>query len=133
MEFVKLKAQWSLLWPPDVKNCLTGRDPDAAKDWWQEEKGMTEDEMIGWHHRLNGHEFEQAPGINDGQGSLSCCSPWGCKEWDMIEWLNWRCTGHYVSVTILSVRSPTLYISLWNRHTIAQNSQVKKLKERKFT
>ena len=63
---------------------------NAGKDWRQEEKGMTEDEMVGWHHWFNGHEFEQAPGICDGQGSLVCCSPWGHKESDMIEWLNWR-------------------------------------------
>ena len=63
------------LWPPAAKNWLIGKDPDAGKDWRQEEKGMTEDEMVGWHHPLDGHEFEQAPGVGDGQGSLSCCSP----------------------------------------------------------
>ena len=63
------------------------KDPDAGKDWRWEEKGMTEDEMVGWHYRLNGDEFEQAPGV--GQGSLVCCSPWGCKELDMTERLNW--------------------------------------------
>ena len=62
--------------------------PDAGKDRKQEEKRATEDEMVGWHHRLNGHEFEQAPGIGEVQGSLVCCSPWGCKEFDMTEWLN---------------------------------------------
>ena len=66
-----------ILWPPDAKNWLIWRDPDAGKDWKQEEKGMTEDEMIGWHQWLNGHEFEQAPGVGDGQGSLACYSPWG--------------------------------------------------------
>ena len=60
-----------------------------GKDWGQEEKGKTEDEMVGWHHRLNGHEFEQAPGVDDGQESLACCSPWGYKELDMTKWLNW--------------------------------------------
>ena len=79
-----------LLWPPDGKNCLIGNDPDARKDRRQEEKGMTEDEMVGWHHRLNGHEFEQALGVDDGQGSLACCSLWGCKELDMTERLNWK-------------------------------------------
>ena len=59
------------------------------KYWWQEEKGTTEDDMVGWHHRLDGHEFEQAPGVGDGQGSLACCSPWGHKESDTTEWLNW--------------------------------------------
>ena len=71
-----------ILWPPDTKNW---KDPDAGKDWRQEEKGMTEDEMVGWHDRLNGHEFEKTPGVGNGQGSLVCCSPWGCKELDMIE------------------------------------------------
>ena len=73
------------LWPPDAKSWLTGKDPDAGKDWGQEEKGMTEDEMVGWHHQLNGHEFEQAPGDGEGQGSLVCCSPWGHKESDTTE------------------------------------------------
>ena len=59
--------------------------PDAGRDWGQEEKGTTEVEMAGWHHRLNGHEFEQAPGLGDGQGNLACCSPWGCEEPDMAE------------------------------------------------
>ena len=83
------EAEIPILWPPDVKNWLTGKDPDAGKDCRQEEKGMTEDEMVGWHHRLNGHEFKQTLGVGDGQGSLACCGPWGCKESDMTEWLNW--------------------------------------------
>ena len=73
---------------PDVKNWLNGKDPDAGKDWRQE-KGMTEDEMVGWHQRLDVHEFEQAPGGGDGQGSQAHCSPWGRKESDMTERLNW--------------------------------------------
>ena len=68
------------LWPPDVKNWRIGKDPDAEKDWRQEAKGRSVDEMIGWHHQLDGHEFEQGPGVNDGQRSLARCSPWGCKE-----------------------------------------------------
>ena len=83
------EAETPVLWPPDAKNWLTGKDPDAGKDWRQEEKGMTEDGMVGWHHQLNGHEFEQAPGVSDGQGSLACYSPWGHKESDMTEQLNW--------------------------------------------
>ena len=79
----------SSTWPPDMKNWLIGKDPDARKDWRQEKKGMTEDEIVGWHHWLNGQEFEQAPGVGDGQGSLVCCSPWDCKELDMTEQLNW--------------------------------------------
>ena len=85
----KTDAEAPILWPPDAKNWLIGKDPDAGKDWRQEEKGVTEDEMVGWHHRLDGHEFEQAPGVDDGQGSLVCCSPWGGKESDTTEWLNW--------------------------------------------
>jgi len=83
------EAEASILWPPDVKNWLLGKDPDAGKDGRQEEKGTTEDEMFGWCHRLNGCEFEQAEGVGDGQGSLASCSPWGRKESDMIERLNW--------------------------------------------
>ena len=82
------EAQDPITWPPDAKNKLTGKDPDAGKDWGQEEKGLTEDEMVGWHHRLDAHEFEQALGVGDGQGNLECCSPWGCKESDTTEQLN---------------------------------------------
>ena len=78
-----------ILWPLDAKNWLTGKDPDAGKDRRQKEKGMTKDEMVGWYHRLDGHEFEQAPGVGDGQGNLVCCSPWGRKESDMTGQLNW--------------------------------------------
>ena len=66
-----------------------GKDPDAGKDWRQEEKGMTEEEMVGWHHWLDGHEFEQTPGVGDGQGSLAYCNPWGHKQSDMTQQLNW--------------------------------------------
>ena len=83
-----VEAEAPMLWPPDVKSWLTRKDPDAGKDWRQE-KGMTEDEMVGWHHWLHGHEFEQPLGGGDGQGSLVCCSPWDCKESDTTEWLNW--------------------------------------------
>ena len=85
------EAETLILWPPDLKNWLTGKDPDAGQDWRQEEKGTREDEMVGWHHRLDGHEFEQAPGVGDGQGGLACCSPWGHKELDLTE-LNWLST-----------------------------------------
>ena len=73
-------AKIPTLWPFDVKSRLIGKDPDAGKDWGQEEKGMPEDEMVGWHHQLNGHEFEQTLGNSEGQGSVMCCSPWGHKE-----------------------------------------------------
>ena len=82
-------ADAPILWQPDAKNWLIWKDPDAGKDWRQEEKGMTEDEMVGWHHWLNGHKFEQAPGVGDGQGSLACCSPWVREESDRTEELNW--------------------------------------------
>ena len=83
----------SMLWPPDVKNWLTGKDLEKlkagiGKDWKQEVKGTTEDKMVGWHHRLDGHEFEQVPGLGEGQGSLACCSPWGHKEPEITEQLN---------------------------------------------
>ena len=83
------EAETPMFWPPDVKNRLTGNDPKAGDEWRQEEKGTTENEMIGWHHRFDGHEFEQVPGVGDGQGGLACCSPWGSKELDTTEWLNW--------------------------------------------
>ena len=84
-----VQSETLILWLPDVKNWLTGKDPDAGKDWRQEEKGMTEDEMVEWHHRLNGHEFEWTLGVGDGQGGLACCSPRGRKESDTTERLNW--------------------------------------------
>ena len=83
------EAETPILWPIDAKNWLFGKDPDAGKDWRQEEMGMTEDEMVGWHHRLNGHEFEQALGVGVEQANLACWSPWGHKESNMTEWLNW--------------------------------------------
>ena len=81
------EAEAPVLWPPDVKSWLFGKDPDAGKDWRQEEKRLTENEIIGWHHWLNGHEFEQALGVSEGQGSLECCCPWGCNELDTTEGL----------------------------------------------
>ena len=83
------EAETPMLWPPHAKSWLIGKDPDAGRDWGQEEKGMTEDEMAGWHHRLDGHEFEWAPRVGDGQGGLECCDSWGRKESDMTEQLNW--------------------------------------------
>ena len=82
------EAETPLLGPPDAKNWLIGKDPDAGKDWSREKKGTTEDEMVEWHLQLNGHEFQQAPGVGDGEGSLACCSPRGHKESDTTEWLN---------------------------------------------
>ena len=83
------KAEAPIFWPPDAKNWLIGKDSDAGKDWRQEEKGTTEDEMVEWHHQLNGHGFGWTPRVGDGQGGLPCCRPWGRKESDRTERLNW--------------------------------------------
>ena len=86
LEGLMLKLKLQILWPSDAKNWLVWKDPDAGKDWRQEEKGMTEDETVGWHHRLNRHEFDDGQGVGDGQGGLACCSPWSGK--DTTEQLN---------------------------------------------
>ena len=82
-------AETPILWPPEAKSWLIWKDPDAGKDWGQEEKGTTEDEIVAWHHQLNGHGFGWTPGVVDGQGGLVCCGSWGRKELDTTEWLNW--------------------------------------------
>ena len=84
-----VEAETPILWPPDAKSWLIRKDPDSGKDWRQEEKGTTEDELVGRHHRLNGHEFGWTPGVGDGQGGLTCCGSWGRKESDATERLNW--------------------------------------------
>ena len=83
------KAETPALWPSHAKRWLIGKDSEARRDWGQEEKGTTEDEMAGWHHRLDGREFEWTPGDGDGQGGLACCNSWGRKESHTTEWLNW--------------------------------------------
>ena len=85
---IDAETEAPIFWPPDAKSWLIRKDPDAGKDRRQQEKGTTEDEMIGWHHWLNAHEFEQPPGDGEGEGSLACCSPWGRRQSDMAEWLN---------------------------------------------
>ena len=119
------EAEPPILWPPDVKSWLTGKDPDAGKDWRQEEKGMTEDEMVGWHHGLNGHEFRWTPGVGDGQGGLACCSAMGSQrfghDWvTELNWLNWtdivrgrkekinsgKCAWHYNLCVIIHIFFP---------------------------
>ena len=97
------EAEAPILWPPDGKNWLIGKDSDAGKDWKQEEKGTTEDEMVGWHHWLHGHEFEHALGDSEGQGSLACCTPWGCKESDTTD----KTDSFFVGV------SHSGYIDIW--------------------
>ena len=86
------EAETPILWSPDEKSWLTGKDPDAGKDWRQEEKVTTEDKMVGWHHLLNGQQFGWTPGVGDGQGGLACCGPWGHKELRLSYWteLNWK-------------------------------------------
>ena len=101
------KAETPILWPPHAKSWLIGKDPEAGRDWRQEEKGMTEDEMAGWHHQLDGHKFEWTPGVGDGQGGLVCCNSWGRKELDTIERLNW--TELTISNHLLSLFS-NLYL-----------------------
>ena len=109
---IDAEAETPVLWLPDAKNWLIGKDPDAGKDQRQEEKGMTEDEMVEWHHRLDGHEFEQARGVGDGQGGLACSSPWGHEESPMTERLNWTerntlLKGHISGVSCGTAISPT--------------------------
>ena len=94
-----VEGETPILWPPDAKNWLIWKDPDAEKDWGQEKKGMTEDEMVGSYCGLDGHEFEEAPGVGDEQRSLACCSPGGHKESHMTEWLNWTWDLHVTGTT----------------------------------
>ena len=96
------KAETPILWPPHAKSWLIGKDSDAGRDCGEEEKGTTEDEMAGWHHQIDGHEFGWTPGVGDGQGGLACNDSWGFKEWDMTEGLNWT-EGEYIIVRILYV------------------------------
>ena len=108
------KVETLILWPPDAKSWLIGKDSDAGRDWGQEEKGMTEDEMAGWHHRLDGHEFEWTPGVGDGQGGLACCNSWGHKESDMTEWLN-RTDWTDIYVLTWDICFPLSDFTLYNR------------------
>ena len=110
------EAEAPILWPHDAKNWLIGKVRDAGKDWGQEEKGMTEDEMVGWHHWLNGHEFEQAPVVGYGQGSLACCSPWGVKELDITGRMNWS-----ISFLRDEIRAMTQFTSLWGFWGLKEN------------
>ena len=102
-----VEAETPILWPPDAKSWLIWNDPDSGKDWRQEEKGMTEDEMVRWHHWLNGHGFGWTLGVGDGQGGLACCSSWGCKELDTTEWLNWT----ELNWMCVANQKPALYIT----------------------
>ena len=110
------KVETPILWPPDVKSWLIGKDPDDGRDWRQEEKGMTEDEMAGCHHWLNGRESEWTPGVGDGQGGLACCNSWGCKESDTTEWLNWTELNLHI-VPIRYILFPQILQMRKMRHT----------------
>ena len=89
IERADVEAETPILWPPDMKSWLFWKDPDAGKDWRKKEKGTTEDKIVGWHHRLNGHGSGWTPGVGEGQGGLACCGSWSCKELDTTEQLNW--------------------------------------------
>ena len=104
-----LKAEAPVLWPPHAKSWLIGKDPDAGRDWGQEEKGTTEDETAGWHHGLDGRESEWTLGDGDGQGGLACCDSWGCKESDTTERLNWT-ELNWTELTYLVI-SLVIYLS----------------------
>ena len=111
------EAETPVLWPPHAKSWLIGKDSDAARDWGWEEKGMTEDEMAGWHHQLDGGEFEWTPGVGDGQGGLACCDSWSCKESDTTEWLNWtECASRIYNYFSLSTNLG------WNNLGMISNS-----------
>ena len=110
------EAETPVLWPPHVKSWLIGKDPDAGTDWGQEEKGTTEDNMAGWHHRLEGHEFEWTWGVGDGQGGLVCCDSWGRKESDTTEWLNW---AEYLIRTLFTKRGKLQVFPIVSRYLIS--------------
>ena len=122
-----VEAETPILWPPDAKSWIISKDPDAGKDWGQEEKGTTEDELVGWHHRLDGYDFEQAPGV--GQGSLACCSPWDCKESDMTERLNW--TGERVEMEA-KLSDQQMIVLLLQKQSLCQNILLNKYWEYSF-
>ena len=104
------KAETPVLWPPHANSWLIGKDSDARRDWGQEEKGTTEDEMAGWHHRLDGHEFEWTPGVGDGQGGLACCNSWGRKELDTTERLDWTELKYIFKFSVLHI---LLSLAFW--------------------
>ena len=108
-----VEAETPIFWPPDAKSWLIGKDPDAGKDWGQESKGMTEDELVGCHHQLNGHGFGWTLGVGDGQGDLACCGSWGPKESDTTEQLNW--TELNLVSRLLNLR---FFMSHWRKNSV---------------
>ena len=108
------EAETPVLWPPHAKSWLIGKDPDAGRDWGQEEKETTEDEMAGWHHRFDGHDFEQTSGVCDGQGGLVCFDSWGRKELDTTERLNWtKLNLQQITSVFLCLRSSLFFLHFW--------------------
>ena len=118
------ETETAILWPPDVKNQLIRKDPVTGKDWRWEEKGTTEDEMVGWHHRLDGREFEWTPGVDDGQGGLVCCNSWGHKESDMTEQLNWTDSYDIKRHLLLWIKTMTNLDSLLKSRDITLPTKV---------
>ena len=121
-----VKAKTPILWSPRVKSWLIWKDPDAGKDWRQEEKGTTEDEMVAWHHWLNGHGFGWTLGVGDGQGGLACCGSWGHKESDTTEWLNWT------ESDFPSVQWKTNYILFLRTHVNHKNTRIVEVRCEKY-
>ena len=107
------EAETPVLWPPHAKSWLIGKDPDAGRDWGQEKKGTTEDEMAEWHHRLDGREFEWTLGVGDGQGGLACCNSWGRKESDMTELLNWTELNWLSQPFALCIKYTKVQTGIW--------------------
>ena len=122
-----VEAETPVLWPPDAKSWLILKGPDAGKDWGQEEKGTTEDEMAEWHHRLNGREFEWTPGVGDGQGGLACCDSWGPKESDTTKRLNWAELRTWIRIIGLKLhtykycfKNNLLWVRKYSQHMLYQ-------------
>ena len=114
-----VEAETPILWPPDVKNWLIGKGPDAGKDWGWEEKGTTEDEMAGWHHWLDGHGFAWTLGVGDGQGGLVFCGSWGCKESDMTDRLNWTELNWFgISAFVFCCFPEIVWVSWQHRYSV---------------
>ena len=128
------KAETLVLWPLHAKSWLIGKDSDAGRDWGQEKKEMTEDEMAGWHHWLDGHESEWTPGVGDGQGGLACCDSWGRKELDTTEWLSWTELIQWMNICVSIAESFHCWTEITTQHfllinyILAQNKKLKKIK-----
>ena len=127
-----IEAETPILWPPDVKSWLIWKDPDVGKDWGQEEKGTTEDEMAGWHHWLNGHGFGWTPGVGDGQGGLARCGSWGRKELDTTERLNWNWNS-WVFFTLSYTNGKSTHLQIMKINLRHSNKYCNMYTQRAFT